>query len=265
MKIKMIIVSLLVMVVSGNALAQNEAAKLLMDNTPYQKVVLADIEAQVLTPGSDYFYPELYKRYEKGDTTLTLADYRHLYYGYMYQSDYRPHTEPPYVDSLSNLLNRDGAVFTDKSSATSLRYLKEILEDRPFSLKFLNMMAYLCDAKIGDREMAMKYSYKFKMVLSAIFSSGNGREKTSPWMVLYRSDAAGMLQFIGADVAKRIFITTNVEYYSMKTRHGNVRGYYFDFDPIYTRPNEPKGKRKMEFNPLSNPKSDKYINQKQIL
>lgn len=259
-----IILSLLVIFVYSEATAQSEAAKLLMDNSTYKKIVLTDIEAQVLTPGSDYFYPELYKRYEKGDTTLTLADYRHLYYGYMYQAEYSPHKESTYVDSLSNLLNKDGAVFADKSVPTALQYLDKILHDRPFSLKFLNMMAYLYDVKIRDAEKAMQYSYKFKMVLSTIFSSGNGREKTSPWMVLYRGDAASILQFVGADVAKRIFITTNVEYYSLKARQGVVRGYYFDFDPIYTRPNEPKGKRKMEFNPLNNPKSDKYINRVEL-
>lgn len=256
------ILSLFVTLMVGNALAQSPVAKALMDETPYQKVVFSEIEAEVLTPSSKYYYPLLYAKYEKGDTTLTLDDYRHLYYGYMYQKEYEPHKETSYVDSLSNLLARDGAVFKDESAMQAVYYLEKILDDRPFSLKFLNMMAYVYNEKVRDYKKAILYSYKFNMVLSTIFSSGNGREKTSPWLVLYRSDAMSILQFLSADVGKRIYITTNVEYYHLTKRQGDVRGYYFDFDPIYTRPIEPKGKRKMEFNPLSNPKSDRYINTK---
>lgn len=259
---KKILLSLFVILTVGNAMAQSPIAKKMIDETPYQKVVFSEMEAEVLTPSSPYYYPQIYAKYEKGDTTLTLDDYRHLYYGYMYQKEYEPHKESPYVDSLSNLLSRDGAVFKDESAMTAVRYLEKILDDRPFSLKFLNMMVYVYNEKVRDYKQALIYSYKFNMVLSAIFSSGNGREKTSPWMVLYRSDAQSILQFLGADVSKRVYITTNVEYYHLTKRQDDVRGYYFDFDPIYTRPVEPKGKRKMEFNPLSNPKSDRYINTK---
>lgn len=257
-----IILSLLVVFVCVSAGAQSQMAKIMMDSTPYQKVVFSDIELEVSSPATKYYYPVLYERYEKGDTSLNLDDYRHLYYGYMFQAEYQPHKESPYVDSLSKTISMDGDIFTDKSAMKCIGYLEKILDDRPFSLKFLNMMSYLYAEKVRDEKRAQIYSYKFNMVLSTIFSSGNGRVKNSPWLVLYRSDAQSVLQFLGADVTKRVYITTNVEYYHLRERQEYVRGYYFDFDPIYTRPLEPKGKRKMEFNPLSNPKSDKYINTK---
>lgn len=241
--------------------AQSELAKMLMSVTT-QPLVLADIEAQVITPASKYFYPVLYERYEKNDTTLTLDDYRYLYYGYMFQAEYEPHKETSYVDSLSNILAADGAIFLDKSTSTYISYIEKILEDRPFSLKFINMMVYLYKEKVRDEEKAYYYSRKFDMILSAIFSTGSGKSQKSPWYVLYRGDAQSVLYFIGADVSKRIYITASIEYYHLTQRQGDVRGYYFNFDPIYTRPNEPKGKRKMELNPMYNPKSDKYINTK---
>lgn len=245
----------------GSVSAQSALAKMLMD-TPYTKVVLSDIEAQVLTPNSKYFYPKLYERYEKNDTTLNLEDYRHLYYGYMFQAEYTPHTESVYVDSLSMLLNRDGGVFKLESVSNAVKYMEKILDDRPFSLKFLNMMSYVYDSKLNSPELSMRYSYKFNMLLSAIFSSGTGTVKELPWQVLYRSDAQSILLFLGVDVTRRVYITTTCEYYHIREKQGDAKGYYFDFEPIYSRPMEPKGKRKMEFNPLSNPKSDKYINRK---
>lgn len=256
-----IMVVLLLVAVCEVAMAQSEIAKILMD-TPYKKIELKEIEAQVMTPNAKYYYPQLYERYEKGDTSLTYEDYRHLYYGYIYQAEYQPHKESPYVDSLSNLLNKNSAEFNIMNASKSIEYLDKILEDRPFSLKFLNMMVYLYNQQIRDGDKALLYAYKFNMLLSTIFSSGDGKSKDRPWLVLYRSDAMSILQFIGADVTKRIYITANIEFYNLREKQGDVRGYYFDFDPIYLRPYEPKGKRKMEINPLYNPKSDKYINTK---
>lgn len=258
-KLKRILL-LLVVIVSSPAYAQSEFIKMLME-TEKTPVVLADIEADVLTPSSPYYYPILYARYEKGDTTLNLEDYRHLYYGYMFNEDYQPHKEPIEVDSLSQVINNDGGVFSDLSTGKIVGYLDKILAARPFSLKFLNMMTYVYDEKVRNPEKALEYSYKFNMLLSAIFSSGDGT-KDSPWLVLYRADAQTVLQSLGAKVAQRHYITTNVEYYFLEERQGDRKGYYFDFDPIYTRPAEPKGKRKLEVNPQHNPKSDSYINQK---
>ncbi len=242
---------------SHNLLAQSDFAKKLMD-TPSKPVVMKEYELETLLPSSQYYYPPLFERYEKGDTTLNIDDYRHLYYGYVFSKNYHPHKEPKYVDSLSNILNRDGGVFLDGSTKEIIRCLDSILVERPFSLKFLNIMTYIYSEKVRDEKKAFEYSYKFNMLLSTIFSSGNGVTKESPWSVIYRVDAQTVLSFIGADVAKRTYITYNVEYYFLKERQGNIRGYYFDFAPIYTRPNEPEGKRKLEINPMYNPNSDKY-------
>ena len=240
--------------------SQSILAKSLM-NIAYEPVIYSEIEANVLTPNSQYYYPVLYARYEKNDTTLTIADYRNLYYGYMYQQEYQPHTESGYVDSLSNLISRSGGVFKQESSDKALEYITHILDNRPFSLKFLNMMVYISEMK-GNIETSKAYSYKFSMLMSTIFSSGTGKVKEKPWRVLYRSDAQSVLLFLGAKVTRRVYVTAQCEYYHIRERQGDAKGYYFDFDAIYTRPLEPKGKRKMEFNPLSNPRSDKYINRK---
>ena len=245
-----------------SASAQSSIAKTMM-SIKYNPVIYSEIEANVLTPSSPYYYPELFKRYEKNDTTLTITDYRNLYYGYMFQQEYRPHTESAYVDSLSNLINRDGGVFREASSNKAQEFIVHILDDRPFSLKFLNMMSYIADMK-EDNEASKAYALKFNMLVSSIFSSGTGKSEEKPWRVLYRSDAQSVMLFLGAEVTRRVYITAPCEYYHIRERQGDAKGYYFDFDAIYTRPTEPKGKRKMEFNPLSNPKSDKFINNKII-
>ncbi len=257
-KLKALLLILIGFAIQSEAFSQSDMAKMLMD-TPQKPLVYKEIELEVTHPSSNYYYPPLFERYEKGDTTLTVDDYRHLYYGYMFNDDYRPHTEPKYVDSLSVLLNKSQGAFTQESLVTAIRYLDSILVERPFSLKFLNLMTYVYSEKVRDMDKALYYAYKYNMILSAIFSTGSGVSSKSPWIVLYRVDAQTVLSTIGADVARRNYITANIEYYFLKERQGDVRGYYFDFHPIYTRRIEVNSKRKMEVNPMYNPKSDKHI------
>lgn len=259
------IVVIIVMIFSSlSVYAQSDYAKFLM-NTKYQQVNLKDIETNVVTPGSPYLYQDLFSRYEKNDTTLNLDDYRNLYYGYMYQESYEPHIESPYIDSLSVLLNNDGAIFKYESSMKAIYYLEKILNERPFSLKFLNIMTYIYGVKLKSEKFSKIYSYKFEMVLRAIFSSGTGLNKDKPWRVTNRGDAQSVLNFLGVEVTKRIYVTAICEYYLIREKQGNAKGYYFDFEPIYTRSLLPKGKRKIELNPTSNPKSDRYINMRKTV
>ncbi len=244
---------------SSIAWSQSEFARDLM-NTPKKEINLKEIELEVMLPSSEYYYPVLYERYEKGDTTLTLDDYRHLYYGYIYNVDYNPLDEPKYVDSLAYMLNKSGGVFLATDAGRAIKYIDSILYERPFSLKFLNIMTYLYLEKVRDEKKGMEYSYKFNMLLATIFSSGNGLTKESPWRVTYRVDAQTVLSFIGAEVARRNYITYSIEYYYLKERQGDVRGYYFDFEPIYSRPTEPKGKRTLEINNLPTKKYRKKGN-----
>ena len=51
--------------------------------TPHLPVDMETIAAEVGDPSSPYFYPALFARYEKSDTTLTLNVFRHLYYGFV--------------------------------------------------------------------------------------------------------------------------------------------------------------------------------------
>lgn len=42
-------------------------------------------------PASRYYYPKLMGRYEQNETIMNLDDYRHLYYGYLFQEDFNPY------------------------------------------------------------------------------------------------------------------------------------------------------------------------------
>ena len=39
------------------------------------------IKTETLNPDSKYYYPKLIAKFHSNDTTMTLDEYRHLYYG----------------------------------------------------------------------------------------------------------------------------------------------------------------------------------------
>ena len=49
-----------------------------------------EILAEIIDGESPHYYPHLMERYMAGDTTLTLDDYYYLYYGFVYDDNYRP-------------------------------------------------------------------------------------------------------------------------------------------------------------------------------
>lgn len=73
---------------------------------------------ETIDKGSPYYYPAIYMRYMSGDTTLTLEDYRHLYYGYAWQPGYKPFETPgrqrPYTEHSGQRFAGGGRLSEDR-------------------------------------------------------------------------------------------------------------------------------------------------------
>lgn len=224
------------------------------------------IRIAVLSNSSEFYYPNLYGRYDEGDTTLNLEDYRHLYYGYVYQDYYRPLESLNYADSIIVALsmNKSDSVISPEIFDMLFRYTEKALRAEPFNMNYLNYRAYI-EAQSGDIEEARKNAYKVRMIKETIFSSGTGLTDKSPWHVLYRSDEQDIMNSLGVRFSKPIRVLSDVEYFHLPIRNNGNRGYYFDISRLFLRRPETsydKQKRKFEFNPYDNPRSSRHIKYK---
>ena len=222
---------------------------------------------EINTETSSYFYPELFSRYQAGDTTLNLEDYRHLYYGYSFSPDYQPLQKRIYSDSLSIILsqNKDSLLLSPELFQEVERLCLLSLQNEPFSMNFTNFLTYIYQMS-GQTELAERYGYQLKMIKQAIMSSGTGLSDKSPWHVLYRSDMLDLLASLKARPSKRMYVTAQIEYFHLPVKNGDARGYYFNTGRIFTAPSQENlkiestpPKRRFEFNPYQNPRSSKYI------
>lgn len=239
------------------SIAQEKLSNQLRKN--FEVINFDRISEEISYSGSKNYYPNLYTRYVTGDTTLNLSEYRLLYYGYAFQDAYSPLDSSPLKDSISMYMETNGENLDQKKSLILINLIRKALVEEPFNLRMINLLAYAYQ-KADDIENALKTSRNLNAITEAILSSGTGIDKEYPWVLLYRKDLYDLITMFGGTVSRRAYITTTIEYYQLRTKINDVRGFYFDLSKIYSKGVKDSGKRKFEFNPLYNPKSNQFIN-----
>ncbi len=207
----------------------------------------AAIEAAVLDAASPYYYPALMERYAQADSLLGREEYRHLYYGYMFSPAYEPHASIPEADSLLMILQH-AATATHEDYLRMIRHGEAVMAHDPFNPRVLNFMTYAY-GQTGDAPNERRSARRFDGVMDAIISSGEGDRERSPWHILYFSHAGDVLDYFGATYRQPMVVGRTLEYFPLVRRQGSVRGYYFDYSRIYTKPAPPiEEPRRWRFN-----------------
>ena len=146
-----------------------------------QQPDLDAIRAEVLNPRSQYYYPKLMERYEKNETIMNLNDYRHLYYGYLFQEDFNPYRHSEASTKNESLYYKQGHTRAELDSI--ITYAHEALADNPFNLAQMNFLIYALRAR-GKVNLASIWQYRLNHLLQAIVSSGTGADKENAWFVI---------------------------------------------------------------------------------
>lgn len=221
------------------------------------------IKAAIENPESPYYYPSLMGRYMYLDTTLTAEDYQYLYYGYAEQADYMPLLQSSYADSLT-------VAFSGRTQPTPsdiyriIHFAEGILEVEPFNMRDMNVLAFAYSL-LEQNDKATAMTRAVDMIASTIMATGTGLDQKSPWWVIYNNHAEDVMNILGARFDKPIIVTSSVEFFPVRNMpEKRFKGYYFNILEIYKRrpdylDNVGKQKRKMEFNPLYNPRSESNI------
>ncbi len=212
------------------------------------------IEFEVTSPSSPYHYPALMERYMQSDTTLSFEDYFHLYYGYVFQDDYKPLMKYPEADSLTDLFGKRTTP-SPETFKKALGFAVPLTQKNPFSLRDINMLAYIYD-NMGKPDAAKAQMHKLRMLQKVISSTGYGVEQESPWYIILASNTDDMVALMGLEVTNSMISGANIEFKQVRTMPRGLdkfKGYYFEFSPIYKKEptyleDQPKEKRRMEIN-----------------
>lgn len=193
-----------------------------------------DILHQTLSASSPYYYTNLLLKYRNGAEKLTHDEYFYLYYGYLYQEDYRPFVENRALDEMLLLMS---GVDVEQPMVSQLEAIiergMEAMELDPFNPKVLNIMAFAYGA-LGDAQREQLYFDHLNGVLHTIEHSGTGLKETSPWHVLMFSHAYDLLAAKGYAYGQAKIISRSVEYIPLiKKSEDRIKGFYFDYSRVY--------------------------------
>ncbi len=200
-----------------------------------------DIVDHINNPESPYYYPNLFIRFNNGDS-FTAEEFHYLYYGFAYSELYRPLEVNNKIDRVLLLAS---SIDVDAPSQSALDEIvisaTEALAQNPFSPTLWNLLAYAYGA-LGDKEREKMAFERFNLILSTIDSSGDGVKEKSPKHIIMYDHALDLLTTQGISHQKAKVISRTVEYIPFletqrdggKSSDGKkVKGLYFDFGRIY--------------------------------
>ncbi len=197
-----------------------------------------DVLDKITDSKGDFYYPDLMLRFEMGDLNLTAEHYHYLYYGYIYQEEYKPLLPNPQLD---NLIVLAAEIDPDKPSAETLGSIvsiaDEILKRDPFNPKVWNILAYAYGA-LGDNIKEREAYDRVEKILHTIDSSGDGLKESNPKHILMFDHALDFMASQNLRASKAMVVSRSVEYIPLvapqATSDGRkLKGYYFDFSRVY--------------------------------
>jgi len=187
------------------------------------------IEKNITNADSPLFYPKLFERYSNADTTMTMEEKRHLYYGYALTKDYAPFSRTQAEKELYELLvqKNPGAAEYEKV----LEHTATILQNYPYSLRMKDYRIY-CFKELGrikeaEHEMAQK-----EIIIDAVLSSGDGKSKDSSLHVINPVNEYEFIDLIGFEYSGKEYLLENqFDYLVLNENSYSQQGMYFDVTP----------------------------------
>ncbi|RKD91697.1 DUF4919 domain-containing protein [Mangrovibacterium diazotrophicum] len=194
----------------------------------YEKPNYRKIERAIRKKHGPLYYPSLMTRFEQADSTLTLKEKRHLYYGYQFQPKYNPYSSSDYIDRMLEIMNKDQQ--TNGELQFIVQCADSVYREYPFSVLALNCQLHALK-QLGQLELYNKRLKQLFTVLDALVSSGDGITKRTAFYVIDPSHEYAVINILGLEFAGSQYQTTHFDFLELKTNKNKLRGLYFDVTP----------------------------------
>lgn len=189
------------------------------------------IKKEITNSESPMFYDTLFARYEQGDSTMTIEEQRHLYYGFVFHAEYNPIDDTDYNSMISAIINK--GYFQQGDTEKIKKYAGLLLEADPFNMRALNALL-LVFSEENDSGAYLKTAVKRNIVERAIVSSGDGISKKTRYYVIKLAHEYDILPFLGYKYGGSERLEKRCKCNSIKLRqnHFDIERLYFDISPV---------------------------------
>ncbi len=194
----------------------------------FEKPDYKKIEQNIKKINSNLFYETLMNRYLQADSTMTLEEKRHLYYGYTFDEKYSPYSRSDYGDSLRVILKKEAADSLDLIKIVD--FTDKMLLDNPFDLSAINYQLYSLK-EMGNKKSFDEKVTQLRIIVDALISSGNGKSKQDAFYVIYTSHEYDLLNILGLQFGGSQSLIEHYDYLTVAENKSQLEGLYFDVTP----------------------------------
>ena len=202
-----------------------KTAKNVALNAPNYK----QIKKQVESKDSEFYYPELLRRFQAADTTLTAEQIYYFYYGTATRPDYNPYRLSNY-DGLKEALSGDEV--TEEGWRKAAQVVDEELESDPTNLRFHIYKQIVYSNLYGDDSQEAIGAYnQVIMLFTTITSTGDGKSPETAFHVISTTDEYGLMDMLGLSLKSQSLVERHGRSYDLMEFQKNkyeLESFYFD-------------------------------------
>lgn len=186
------------------------------------------IEKAIEKKKSPNHYPGLFKRYLAGDSTMTMEEERHLYYGFTFRDEYDPYGRSEYEDSLQSMFGKDSIVYDDYLKI--IDYTNKIIEKYPFDLSALSYRTYAYRMTDQPEEYQRSRTQMY-LILGVILTSGDGISAETAFYVICVPDEYEVLSALEYSFSGSQSLVGQCDYLTIGENSEDIEGLYFNVSP----------------------------------
>jgi len=203
-------------------------------NVEFQKPDYEAIKKEIQNKKSTKYYPILLERFHKFDTLMTDDEYKHLYYGYVFQEKYNPYKYFSKEEEVKAIFEQEVPSKDDLKKVIGFSDIA--FQEFPFNLMFLEALIYAYE-ETGAPDLARKVSTSYGNILRTILLSGNGLSCEDAFHVLTVNHEYVLLGAMGIESDAQGLVG-NCDLLYLNPEDYTIEGLYFDISKIMQRNRE---------------------------
>jgi len=179
------------------------------------RIDFTDIRTNIENPESPYYYPLLLERIWTDDTTMNYSDYKHLYYGNVFQQYYHPY-------GMSDVKKEFSEIFKTANYVKAVEKGKEVLAENPVDIE-VTLKMIISYLELEDTLQAKIYGKKYFGFLDVIYASGDGKSLETAYVVISVDDEYRIVGDLGLAVRQQVLINDCDRLFFEKSGQRKVR------------------------------------------
>tara|TARA_R110000868_G_scaffold11322_15_gene55361 strand:+ start:211 stop:903 length:693 start_codon:yes stop_codon:yes gene_type:complete len=183
------------------------------------------IEKAVADEQGDFYYPNLNARFNDADSSLSLEELRHIYYGYIYESAYSPYSHSKYRSTIRELLGKDSLTQADYKTLNS--YCDSSLADFPFDLDAMSYKIWALK-NLSDSLAYEQILWKHNSIVDVLISSGDGISPERAFYVINTSHEYYLLGVFGFKFGNQQSLIGECDLLDLAENEFEIDGLYFN-------------------------------------